>query len=227
MNILDLILLVIFVGSILYGIRKGFIKALYRMISLVLAFGMTYYLYPIIAKIVLTQTKWHEKVAFNISEAFNFSDMFVGIVGKEDEFAMINQLKLPETIKMMLKESNNADGFGRVGASTFNEYISGMLANMVINVLVFIVLFIVVLIVLAIVASILDLVAKLPVLHMTNKLAGGLLGFGLGFIISIVFIGLLSLFMTLTNHQNLQQLVEGSMIAKYLYEYNPIIGSIR
>ncbi len=114
----------------------------------------------------------------------------MGLSGKEEQYDAINLLNIPDVLKMMLKENNNIEGFGRVGATTFNEYVSGMLANVVLNILIFIILLIVVTIVLAVVVNILDLVAKLPFLNMTNKLAGSLLGFGLGCVIVIIFIGL-------------------------------------
>ncbi len=223
MNTLDIILLIILAGSILYGFGKGFIKTLYSALSLIIAFGITYYLYPVITKFVMTKTTIHENLSLKIADSFNFGEIFMGLSGKEEQYDAINLLNIPDVLKMMLKENNNIEGFGRVGATTFNEYVSGMLANVVLNILIFIILLIVVIIVLAVVVNILDLVAKLPFLNMTNKLAGSLLGFGLGCVIVIIFIGIISLMITVTNNQELVLLMEESVIAGYVYEYNPII----
>lgn len=223
MNTLDFIIVIILLGAILYGFSKGFIKTLYSMLSLVIAFGVTYYLYPIMTKFVITQTTIHENLSQKIAESFDFNEIFMGLVGKEEQYQAINLLNVPNVLKMLLKENNNTEGFSRVGATTFDGYVSGMLANVVLNILIFIVLFIVVIILLAILVNVLDIIAKLPFLNITNKLAGSILGLGLGSIIIILFIGIMSLMITVTNNPELVRLVDESIIAGYIYEYNPII----
>jgi uncharacterized membrane protein required for colicin V production len=223
MNTLDFIIIIIILGAILYGFSKGFIKTLYSMLSLIIAFGVTYYLYPIMTKFVITQTTIHENLSLKIAESFNFSEIFMGLVGKEEQYQAINLLNVPNVLKMLLKENNNTEGFNRVGATSFDQYVSGMLANIVLNILIFIALFIIVIILMAVIINILDLIAKLPFLNMTNKLAGSILGVGLGSIIVILFIGIISLLITVTNNQELVRLVDESVIAGYIYENNPII----
>ena len=223
MNTLDFIIIIILLGSILYGFGKGFIKTLYSMLSLIIAFGVTYYLYPIITKFVITKTTIHDNLSIKIAESFDFGKLFMDLAGKEEQYQAINLLNIPNVLKMLLKENNNTEGFNRVGASSFDEYVSGMLANIVLNILIFIVLFIIVIILLAIIVNILDLIAKLPFLNITNKLAGSILGLGLGSIIVILFIGIMSLMITVTNNQELVELLNGSIIAEYIYEYNPIM----
>lgn len=223
MNLLDLIIIGVLALMFVSGYRRGFIKTLFELLSMVITIALTYFLYPFVSKFVMTETGIYKKLAENISKTFDFDKLLVGAVNKETEFDAIKNLALPESFKEMLTSNNNPEMFKLLNVSSFSDYISGSLASIVVNILVFIILFIAIYIVLSIVVSLLNLISKLPVLNKMNKLSGGAVGLLLGS--GFVFVGLtlLSVVISTNNTSDILRLIDESVIGSFLYNNNPIM----
>lgn len=223
MNILDLIIIGVLLIMFITGYSRGFIKTLFDLLSMVITFALTYYLYPFVSKFIMTETGIYKNLSESISKTFDFDKLLEGAVSKEMQFDAIKTLPLPENFKEILSANNNPEMFKLLDVSSFTEYISSTLASIVVNIVVFIVLFIAIYIVLTILVNMLNLISKLPVLNKVNKLSGGALGLIMG--IGFVFVGLtvLSIVISTNNTTDIVAFIDGSSVGSYLYYNNPIM----
>ncbi len=223
MSKIDIAIVVIIGLMMLNGYIRGFIKTLFSLVSMIVTFGLTYYLYPLVSKFIMNETPLYKTISKTISSNFDFDMILEGAINKESQIQAIENLPLPDMFKDILINNNNPEMFKLLDVSSFKDYISSSLASIVVNIIVFMSLFLIIWILLNILVGVLDLIAKLPGLKQFNVLAGAGLGFifGLGF----VFIGLAiaSLIISLDQNLELVQMIEASQIGGYLYNHNPIM----
>jgi len=139
---------------------------------------------------------------------------------------VIAELPLPNLLQRSLMEHNTPNMFEMLNVHTIEEYIAGFFANMAINIIAMVVVFVLVRVILGILSNMLDVVGRLPVIRQFNR--GGGLIFGLLQGIIIVWIGLavINLFFLNPTTPELARLLDESLIAGFIYEYNPIMAVI-
>lgn len=210
MSKVDMTIIVVIGLMMLSGYVRGFIKTLFNVVSMIITFGLTYYLYPYVSKFIMNETSLYKNISDTISSNFDFEKLLEGAITKETQLQAIEKLPLPDMFKEILVNNNNPEMFKLLDVSSFQDYISGSLASIVVNIIVFIALFFIIWIVLNILVSVLDLVAKLPGLKQVNKLAGA--GLGLVFGLAFIFIGLSVVTLIISVDQNIElvQMVEES-----------------
>lgn len=223
MNNVDIVILVIIGVMIVSGYLRGFIKTLFNLVSMVITFALTYYLYPYVSKFIMDETNLYKNISETISKNFDFEKMLEGAVSSESQLQAIENLPLPEMFKEILVNNNNPEMFKLLDVSSFTDYISGSLASIVVNIIVFIALFLIIWIALNILVGVMDLVAKLPGLKQMNELAGAGLGAILGLFFIFVGFAVISLIISVDQNINLVDMIEASTIGSFLYNNNPIM----
>lgn len=222
MNILDWIVIAILGGSVFVGYQKGLIKTLFDFISMIVAFVLTYLLYPTVSMFLYQNTNLHSKIAMKVQEALQFDKLLMGAVDKESQINSIGAMGIPRNLKESLIQNNNDEVFRLLGVDSFEEYVSHYIATTTMNLLVIVILFITIMVLLAVVVRILDLIAKLPVLKEANKGVGGFIGFISGMIVISLLMMVISSIITLQENKTLLDLVENGSISKWIYENNPL-----
>ena len=223
MNYIDIGILVIIGLMAVSGYFRGFIKTLFNLVSMIITFAMTYYLYPYVSKFVMNETPLYKTIAEKINGNFDFEQLLQGAITKEMQLQAIENLPLPDMFKEILAGNNNPEMFKLLDVNSFTDYISSSLASIVVNIIVFVVLFFVIWIALNILVGVLDLVAKLPGLKQLNELAGA--GLGLIFGLLFVFVGfaVVSLIISVDQNIELVKMIEESTVGAFLFNHNPIM----
>ena len=145
-------------------------------------------------------------------------------IPRDIQIAAIEAADLPELFKSLLAENNNDAIYEDLGAQTFAQYVGSFLAKLIINIVAFLVTFILVSLILRAIVFALDIVANLPVLGAINRVAGGAIGaVGALIIVWILFIFVTLLYMTSFGREA-SEMIQGNMITKMLYEYNPLMS---
>lgn len=103
-----------------------------------------------------------------------------------EQTKLIESLPLPDFLRQLMLNYNNSEGYGKLDVSDFSGYLVHFLANIVLNIVAFVITLLVVQIVLWTGLSMLNLFARLPVLHLLNRVGGLFVG---------VFQGLLAVWM--------------------------------
>ena len=223
MNWLLIVVLIILVGNSLIGMRVGFIKTVFSLCSLGVALILTIWISPIVNDYLKGNEKIYNGITSGIEKMLKFED---DVKETSKQISLIEELKLPQSIKDSLIENNNTEVYEELAISSFKEYISNYLAGIVIKAMAFIITFMAFTIILWVISAALDLLSKLPLLDQANTMAGLLAGLVHGLVIVWLFFILLTVFGSTGFGQKALQLVGESQILSMIYNNNFILGFI-
>ena len=145
-----------------------------------------------------------------------------GAAGTEEQLKFIDSLALPEGLREGLKENNTALIWEKLGAKEFTQYAADYLSRTVVHFVLFLLLFLIIWILLRLLIRVLDVVAKIPVIHGLNQIAGAVLGLAEGLFYLWLFFIVLSFFSGTGWGSRLMALVNSNVWLRFLYQYNLI-----
>ncbi|KIR03520.1 hypothetical protein P261_02335 [Lachnospiraceae bacterium TWA4] len=200
MNIWLIILLGIIAISTILGLSSGLIKTVWSVASLVIALILCTLVNPQVTSF-LTDTIHLDKTIESVVEN-RLED--IDTKGLEN---YVRELSLPKSWQENLIMNGK-------------DELSNSLTDLVIRALSYLTTFFVIWIVLRIIGSALNIVTLLPVIHGTNKIAGGLLGFGRGLVIVWIIFLAASFSSGMDWASELNQAIGDNPIVYFLYENN-------
>ncbi len=140
--------------------------------------------------------------------------------GRLEQMEIIENLPVPQVLKDLLQDHNNAEGYENLQVSTFQDYVINFISVIILNLVSFIAAVILVRILLRVAIAALDIISHIPVFNTVNRLAGLLLGLVQGLFWIWVFFLLLSMFSATETGLWLMSMVQGSQLLSTLYETN-------
>lgn len=238
MNILEIIALILILWLAIGGFRKGFVKKLASMVSLLLSIILVSFSLPYVTDFLKNNTPVYEMIvdqcdqliaeeaaekieettgqkAENTNDFRSMGTDLLAQIGRIEQMELIDDLPLPDYMKEMLQDYNNAEGYKTLAVSTFRDYVTHLIADIILNVAAFIVSVVLVQLVLWLVITVLNILAKIPVIRFVNRMAGLALGLAQGLLLIWFLFLILSLFAGTGPGMYLMSLVRES---KYLYE---------
>lgn len=223
MNWLLIVILVILLGNAIIGMKVGFIKTAFSLISLILALILTIWVSPVVKDYLKGNEKIFNSISTKIEKMLPFEEE---VETAEEQSTQIEKLSLPQSIKNSLMENNTVENYKALAIHSFKEYVSNYLTGIVINALSFIIAFLVILIILWIIFIALNLISKLPLLNQVNKTAGLLAGLIHGLILVWLFFILLTVFQSTGFGQKAMEMVSESEILSIIYNNNFLLRFI-
>lgn len=221
MNWLFWVVAVLIAYHVIDGLYRGFIKKSVSAVSLIVTLVLVTYLTPQITTFIQEYTSLHESLQEKCSDIFLNGEYNQDV--KTDQVMMIENMELPENIKEILLENNNSEAYDILAVTGFHDYVGAYLANMIINALAYLLTFVIVWTVLRAILLALDVVAKLPLLHGINRLAGGILGLVMG----VVFVWVVFLLVTILCNGDIGReffkLISENQFLLFLYSQNVIL----
>lgn len=228
-NILKLIVALIIFFYALNGYRRGFIRTLMSMAFFLVAAAMIYFANPYVSSFLKERTPVYKVIEDKCQDIFSLENL-LKIQGEEqneveeptriEQTKIIDRLVLPDILKTELTENNNAAGYAKLAVSNFEGYIAGFMANLVMNILSYVVSFLLAVLVLKLLIMTLDIVAKLPVLRVGNRLLGVVMGAVQGlFVVWILFL-LITVFGSTDAGSRIMTLIGQDGILSFLYDTN-------
>lgn len=222
MNWLLIAVSVILLGNAVIGMRVGFIKTIFSLVSLILALFLTVWVSPMVRDTMKDNEKLYQGISNKIEKMLPFEDK----VAQEDEPGLIEGLSVPKSVKEGLLKDNTVERYKELAITSFKQYVSRYLTEVTINALSFIVTFMVILILLWVIFLALNLISKLPLLNQLNKTAGLLAGFVHGLILVWLFFLLLTVFATTEFGQSTMKLVAENELLSIIYNNNLLLKFI-
>lgn len=219
MNWLNIIVLAVFVLCVMNGIRRGFIRTVAAMFSILVSMVLVYFLNPYVVDFVKEKTPIYDTIEEKCSESIAAG--LEGELGEQDQTAFIEELPLPESMKSILKESG--ESYGSSLADVFAGYLSSSIAHMIVNSLAFLVTFFVVSLILRFAVAALDSIFSLPVLSLLNRTAGAAAGCIQGLLIVWVFFLVITLFWSTDWGRTAVEMAKENHITKWLYDSNLLL----
>jgi hypothetical protein len=203
--------------------KVGFIRTVFSLVSMILAVVLTLWISPLMEDFLKSNEKFTNGLTAKIEKMLPFATEKV--VEKEQD-SLIDEMKLPKSLKQSLKENNTLERQKELAANSFQEYISRYLAEIIINALSFILTFIIISILLWVVCLGLNIISKLPLIHSVNKTAGLLAGCVQGLIEVWLFFILLTVFGSTSFGQKVLEMIGESELLSIIYNNNILLRFI-
>ncbi|PKM49468.1 MAG: hypothetical protein CVV02_16125 [Firmicutes bacterium HGW-Firmicutes-7] len=226
LSYLDYIFIGIIVLTAIVAFGRGLIKTIYSFFSLIIGMGVAYTIYPKVTAFLIKHTNIYGVMVAKIIKALKLEELAQNKISPSDQLEVIDKLKVPQFLKVVLRENKNIEIYDLLKATKLEEYIGGTIATIALNALAFLLVVILTVIILKVVSHALDIVSKLPVIHQLNKIGGLLIGCVQG----IVFVWLvciaLSFIVSQQADDKLFLLIERSPLVKYFYNNNLLVTFI-
>ena len=203
---------------VIIGIKNGFVKMLFSLVSLIATIILTVIIGPHVATYLKENTSVYEAV--QQKTCMFIENALIKMEEEAGESKKIEDLPLPDVIKEKLLENNNEETYDLFGAESLGEYISEYVSGVAVNAIAFCATFIVIFIIIKLVVYFLDLISKLPLLNGLNRT----LGAALGFLEGMIVLWLLCLVVTACAGsewgQNLLAMINESKFLSFIYNNN-------
>ncbi|MBR6898486.1 MAG: CvpA family protein [Lachnospiraceae bacterium] len=221
MNWLVIVILVFLVALTLAGYFLGFVRMLVGILAMALALVGTAILAPIVNTFINDNTTVRQDIAAGISDYMNSRvETRISDIEKTKEDIAINNMNLPEGLRELLLQNNNAETYSKLGVDNFVDYVSNYIAGAAIAAICYLVIFIILYVLLRIVFAAVDLMTKLPLLNSLNRIAGALLGMAQALVYIWVFFAVVMAGANTEWGMTLLGMIGDNKFLSILYEYN-------
>lgn len=237
MNILEIVILIYIIAMAWMGLRRGFVRKLAAVLSLVLSVTLVSAVLPYVTQFIRERTPLYDYihrqcrqvVTDQIADTVLFEEERSRYdeaalqdlsVSRIDQTRLIENLPLPESMKDLMLDYNNEEGYRNLAVNTFQDYVAGYIATMILNGISFLAAVILVQLLLRAVIQVLDIFAHIPVIRGINRLAGLLLGLLEALFFIWIFFLILSMFSTTEPGLSLMAMVQESSLLGRLYNSN-------
>ena len=216
LNISDIVAIVIVVLFVMWGAKKGLVKSVLGLGSIIISIVLALTLYQP-GSTFLKDSVIGEYVTVNIAKVLDASEKEPEEMETEDA---ANALNLPPEI--MSKVSESVDDIKTTALGSISTSIS----SLAINLLSMLIVFLVIKLILWIITLLLDAVTGIPVIRGLNKMLGGILGAVSGIITIYILLAILT-FMTAVDTDNkiVNNVLESTYVSK-MYNDNFVVNFI-
>ena len=229
MNVLLVVIVAFFGINALAGMKRGLIKTVFSMFSVIVALLATAFLSPVLTQWLQGNENVMEYFVEKADAVLPFDEVesMLNIEKKEaEQKRFLDSLPLPESIREQLAQNNSRDFYKTLGVDTFRAYLCNYIACMIISALSFVATFAAMLILLKVLCFSLDLISKLPVLNQVDHLLG--MAAGLAYALLLVWVGgvILTALGSTEAGSSLMKQVNDSAFLSFLYNNNPLMGKV-
>ncbi len=228
-------------SMVLYGHYKGFLRLAVTFSALILSVLVVHFAMPKVTGYLQENTEIHKIVGKGLlkisgveaseteipsegNDLVNSENDFVQIIPENQYPAyqreVIENLNIPEQMKEALLENNNREIYQLLKVEEFLDYVGTYLAGMVLNLVGSVILFLLVYIGLRFIIRWLDLLARLPILHGINQIAGAVLGGVQGLLVIWLFFLTVQICAELPWTRQIQSQIQESIWLSFLYKNN-------
>lgn len=249
MNILTGIVIVIFLLFMIRGYRRGLIKSLASVISLVASLALVSFVTPYVSQFLQEQTPVYTYVMERCQESFtvtldeadektaeseteegdvslkkgNNNDTVVNVAGtisSQLQKNAIEELPLPSVLKNLLIRNNTEKIYKDLAVNSFNDYVPKFMANLIMNIISFVVTWLIVASFIWLAVMTLDVIANLPIIHGVNQMLGLVLGAGQALVIVWIAFLAITVFSSTAIGKQLMEMIEKNVLLNQLYNGN-------
>ena len=232
MNKLLLVVGAIFIISIIVGYIRGFLKIALSLVITVASLFLVLAITPYISNWIQNSTAITETVqekileGIELPEGVNEETLASIEIPREQQIQLIEGAGLPSVIQQKLLENNNSEAYSALGVTSFASYISAYVTKWIADILAFLIAWLVVGIISKVLMSMIKSIEKIPVVGGINKIAGAIVGVGIGFVVVWGVFILVTLLYNTEVGQMCMQDIEASQILSKLYDGNILMKYI-
>ena len=228
MNALLLIVIAIMALSVFVGYKKGLVKIVASLLATVIIIVLVGMFTPSVSRWIRKSTPLESVILKEMVKMLTEEgeESSKEELPKEEQISMIEKAELPKFFKDMLLENNNKEVYKALGVENFMDYTGAYVAKVIADIIAFLVTFLIVSVVVRIAISALGIIDKLPLIGGVNRLAGSVVGVGIG----IVIVWILFIVVTLLYDTDLGRMcfenIETNPILRTMYDNNLLMKYI-
>lgn len=226
-NVLTIIVIAILALTVWLGWKKGLIRTIFSLCSLVISLALVWILFPHVSSILEGFSPLRDTVYEHVDE-FISEELAPHLpelpqIDTSAQNELITKLPLPEELLEKLTQNNTIDVYESLGVESFFEYLATTVTNLIIQGASLLLTLIIVLIAVHLLINVLDLVAKLPGLNAANKGGGAIIGLVVGYLIIQIIFVVITVFSGTEWGKSLMVQVNESAILTFLYNSSATI----
>lgn len=211
MNFIDILIVIFVVYSCFQGYRRGFIKTLFDTLGTIVAFFVSKEFYYIVESFLLNNTKLFVKI----------HDFFESKLSSSIVETLKNPDHLPAELQNVVSNILNSGTVKQV--DTFSLFVDNI-SLIAIRSISFIITFLIIYVALVVLSNLINVIFKLPLLNLTNRLFGGATGILKSAVILYLVFALSSPIISFMQDSSLSQSVLNSESSKIFYDNNILLN---
>lgn len=215
MNIADIIAALIIAVAAFCGAKKGLVRSVFGLSSLILSLILSLTLYPLVTDF-LADSVVGDYVRLNAYKVFDAQETEPAEAQEAGE-----TLHLPSVLSDGLTNAANE------AAGAIKESVAESTAALALKLLGILVVFILTKVILWALSHVLGIIAKLPVIRSLNKLLGGAMGVCYGILLLYLLLALLTFTTTLKTFNKPTELVLESQYVSVMYNRNILLNFLK
>ncbi|MDF2948912.1 MAG: CvpA family protein [Sedimentibacter sp.] len=205
-------LIIVFVGySCFQGYRRGFIKTLFDTLGVIIAFFLSKGFYYLTENFLLNNTKLFVKV----------HDFFESKLSEKLMESFEQSNNIPAELKNVLSNIINTGDVAQT--DTFAVFVDNI-SIILIRSISFVLTFLVIYAILVLISNLINVIFKLPLLNLTNRMFGAGTGLVKSVIVMYIIFALSSPLIGFLQDSNIAQAVLDSESSKIFYDNNIILN---
>ncbi len=204
------------------GLKKGFIKMVFSLVSTIAALLIAMLFSPVVAGMLKSNEAVVGFFDEKISAIVDFSSEDAETEAESKQESLIESLPLPETFKESLLENNQVDTYVSMQVQNFEEYVCRQITNVIINAIAFVIALVLAMIALFILCNALNLLAKLPLLRQINATAGLAAGVAEGVLLVWILFVILTMFAGSEFGKDALAMIAENPLLDFLYKNNMV-----
>lgn len=206
--LLDLMIVCILIISTIIGYKRGLINVVFNLCAFLVALILTFILYKPVTNFLVENTEIDDKIESVIIEN--------GIISVEDNSDNVATNYINQYLP---------DGVTDITDDIIEETAT-VVAQKIVGIIAFLILLIVIRLLLIFVRGLVNGIASFPIIKQFNELGGLIYGIFIGFVWIFIILAVLFFVVSINNNGIIQDAVNSSFIAKFLYENNIILNFI-
>lgn len=231
MNVLLIVVGIVIAICIFVGYKKGLVRMIASLLAATLIVTLVGIVSPYISQWIqqgtsLKETVQEKVVQILIPEREEEANLLNEELAKDEQITLLENAKIPEMFRQKLLENNHYEAYAMLGAETFGQYVGAYITKVLSDLIAFLVALVVVTIAVSILVKMLGLIDKLPLIGGMNRVAGGIVGVGIGVVAVWILFLVITLFYDTELGRTCFEQIETSKVLSYLYDGNPFMKYI-
>lgn len=211
----------IIIISLIQGFKNGGLRTLWSIGCVVAAIALSSMLNPMVSDFLSDQVHLNKYIESDIMEYLESqAQEELNKAGVDVQTEFVNGLKIPSFWKSAINDNNTEDGYNKLSAQGFMEYVAGSIAAISVKTLAFIITFVLVAVILKIISVAFGIVDKIPLLKQVNKFVG----IGLGLVKGLLVVWLIMMVIAFARNYSwgatLLEYVLANPVSAFFYQYN-------
>lgn len=211
MNYIDIIVIIFLGYSCFLGFRRGFIKTLFDTLGVIASFFLSRKFYYLAENFLMNNTKMFVKV----------HDFFENKLSESLMITFEESTHIPAELKNVLSNIINTGDLQ--GMDTFSVFVDNI-SIILIRSISFVLTFLIIYVILVLVSNLINVIFKMPLLNLTNRIFGAGTGIIKGFVMLYIIFALCSPLIGFLENSSVAKSILDSESSKIFYDNNIILN---